>query len=141
MISGINTKRIRAILPAILLTFSFFLPIISYAQDTGIVYECPPTKDPVTGKDLYGNCGFGDLIVAVNNVVSKVRDIALEISVIVLAIAGFKYMTSGGNASKRTEANKMLLNVVYGIIFILAAWLIVNLITTTLIPDIDTFMK
>ena len=140
MISGINIKRIGAIFPAILLIFSFCLPVFSYAQDTGIVYECPKTT--INGKDFYGNCQFTDLIAAVNRVVGKARDIALGISVIVLAMAGFKYMTSGGNASKRTEANKMLLNVVYGIIFIMAAWLIVKLITSVLLKQgFNTFMN
>ena len=137
MISSINTKKIRVVLSTIILIFSFSIPVFSYAQVTntgGIVYEC--------NRGAAGECNFDDLIAAIQNLVTVGRNIALEISVIVLAIAGFKYMTSGGNASKRTESNKMLLNVVYGIIFILAAWLIVNLITSALLnPNINTFMS
>lgn len=145
MISKVNRKKISVVMVGI---FLFCLPILLYAQaigptqqqNTGIVYDCANEHGNLSSAP--GECTFQDLINAVNKVVTFGRDIALELSVIVLAIAGFKYMTSGGNASKRAEANQMLLKVVYGIIFIIAAWLIVNLITNTLLgKSLDTILQ
>ena len=66
--------------------------------------------------------------------------LALSFSVVVLVVAGFKYMTSGGNASKRQEANKMFTKVIIGIVVVVAAWLIVRLITSTLLdPSVVQF--
>lgn len=119
-----------------MLTF-LMIPAFAYSleslpQDgrgTGITYEC---KD---AKGVIGNCDFQDLLAAVKKVVNFAVGFTLFFSVVVIAFAGFKYMTSGDNASKRTEANKMLLSVAKGIVFILAAWLIVSLILRALQVD------
>ena len=76
--------------------------------------------------------GFDLLIQAIQGVVKVVVGMALAFSVIVIAIAGSKYLTSGGEPAKRQEANKMFVKVAYGIFWILAAWLIINLIMTAL---------
>jgi|SRR3989344_6966104 len=127
-------KKISAIVGVV---FAFTLvvsPVFIYgaaspqtqAGNTGLTYEC---GDGPTA----GNCDFADLMAAVKNVVNKGTLIALSLSVIAIVYAGFNYMISGDNPSKRGEANKTLLNVVKGIAFILAAWLIVTLITSALL--------
>ncbi len=102
-------------------------------ENTGITYECVETNQ--AGDKVYGNCGYNDLIAAIKKVVKWGTIFALEFSVVVIAYAGFKYMTSAGNPGKIAEANKMFLRVVQGIILILAAWLIVTLITNALLRD------
>ena len=92
------------------------------AGNTGITYQCQN-----------GECDFNDLILATKKVVDFGTTFALEFSVVVLAYAGFKYMQSGDKPAERTEANKMLTKVVVGIVVILAAWLAVHLITTSLL--------
>ena len=44
-------------------------------------------------------------------------------------------MTTGSNPGNKAKANKMFMNVAIGIFFMLAAWLIVKLITNALIGD------
>ena len=132
----------------IITIFSLFIPILTYAQttnvkDTGLVYDCELSHFyRFNGqKTLPGECTFEDLIYEVQNVVTFGRNLALELSVIVLVIAGFRYMISGDKPDERKKANAMLLNVVKGIIFIIAAWLIVKLITSALLKStISTFM-
>ena len=126
----------------------FALPVLIYAQGqqppvppnpaptpagaSGITWECNPP----------GQCTFGDLINAVKTVVKWGTIFALEFSVVVLVVAGFRYMISGQKADERAKANKMLRSVVIGIIFILAAWLIVTLIISGLkVTGIETFLK
>ncbi len=51
-------------------------------------------------------------------------------------------MISEGNPAKISEATKMFKNVALGIIFIMAAWLIVTLITNSLLEKkIDYFTE
>ncbi len=98
-------------------------------KKTGITYEC------VDAKGIIGNCDFQDLLNAVKKVVDYAVGFTLFFSVIVIAWAGFKYMTSGDSAGERKKANDMLLSVAKGIVFILAAWLIVSLILRALQVD------
>jgi hypothetical protein len=113
----------------------FASPVFIHAQGastpgTGITYEC---QRQVNGVTVYGDCGYGDLIAAVKRVIDWMIIFTLEFSVVVIAYAGFNYLISGDNPSKRAEANKMLTKVAIGIFFVLAAWLIVNLIATALL--------
>ena len=129
-----SIKNISAFVMMVFFFVLVFLPVFTYsaispqtqAGNTGLTYEC---GDGPTA----GNCDFADLMVAVKNVVNKGTLIALSLSVIAIVYAGFNYMISGDNPSKRGEANKTLMNVVKGIAFILAAWLIVTLITSALL--------
>ncbi len=119
------------------------LPFFIHAQGT-------PPSEPKTGASgltwickgsLPGDCTFADLISEVKNVVNFGTVFALIFSVVVIAVAGFKYMTSGANASKRSEANQTLLKAAIGIAIILGAWLIVKLITTALLkPGIQNLI-
>lgn len=137
MISYVNIKKISKFLGTFFTLALLIVPLFAYSapssdtinDKTGITYEC------VDAKGVIGNCDFQDLLNAVKKVVNFAVGFTLFFSVVVIAFAGFKYMTSGDNASKRTEANKMLLSVAKGIVFILAAWLIVSLILRALQVD------
>ncbi|MBI4155774.1 MAG: hypothetical protein HY507_00900 [Candidatus Zambryskibacteria bacterium] len=133
-----NNNRKKIITSAIFL-FLFLSPVFAYAVEatqpagspgTGITYEC-----------VDGNCDFNDLVRATNKVVDFGRNFALLFSVVVIAYAGFLYMTSEGNPGKLAEANKMFVSVGKGIIFVMAAWLIVHLITNSLLrPEVSTII-
>ncbi len=144
MVSTTITKKILSLSVSALI---FSLPLLTTAQnpippgggsgsnngsspDTGITYEC---KEIIDGKEVYGNCNFDDLIKATKRVTDFAAKFTLMFSVIVIAWAGFIYLKSGGSSSERDKANKMLLSVAKGIAFILAAWLIVTLITNSLL--------
>ena len=145
-----------------LFIFSFIvLPVFAYAQgtlpnnpsqpsgptqtggttsqnsgNTGITYVC----NHGVGKE--GECDFNDVILAVQKVLKFARDFALFFSVIVIIIAGFKYMMSGDNPGERSKANEMFRKVAIGIFFVMAAWLIVTLITNALLlPGVSTIIQ
>ena len=138
----INMKKVSTVSIGI---FLILLPVFANAQgsvnspgttNTGITYDCAVEN---SGR-AQGECTFQDLILAVQKVVKWVTIFALEFSVVVIAWAGFKYMTSGDNASKRKEANDMLVKVGWGIAYILAAWLIVTLVLKGLQVTVPTFL-
>ncbi len=117
------------------------LPVFTHGAvgnkgDTGITYDCAAEN---AGR-AQGECTFSDLIIAVKKVVDWGTLFAIEFSVVVIAWAGFNYMISGENASKRREANEMLRKVAFGIAFILAAWLIVTLIAKGLGVKVPIFL-
>lgn len=136
MISKINIKRVSAFTVLLFLFTTMFLPVFVYsapspatdAGNTGITYEC---GDGVTA----GECTFDDLLRAVNNVVDFMIKITLALSVVVIAYAGFRYMMYADNPGERAKTTKMFYSVAKGIFVILAAWLIVNLITNALLTD------
>ena len=126
MFSAHTSKKISILFSGILLCLFFlsFVPLVASAQGTGIVYVC--------NRGAPGECRFEDLVIAARNVVNFGTQFALAFSVVVLAYAGFKYMTSEGNPGKISAATHMLTNVCIGIFFVLTAWLIVTLILNAL---------
>lgn len=143
------------ILNLIFTIFVWIFPLTSYSQatpvpgtpsaqaptpvvgstGTGFTYECVEKGAGPTGGDRYGNCTWNNLIEAVQRFFDFLIPFALFFTVVVLTYAGFFYMKSGTNPTDRTKANKMFQNVGVGIFFMLAAWLIVKLITNALIGD------
>jgi hypothetical protein len=124
---------IRKISFVLLALAVFAVPSMMFAATItkGITTVC--TNGP--GGTSNGECTFGDLWAAVQNVVNWATGFALSFSVVVIAWAGYNYLISGDNPSKRRDANRMLTKVVTGIVLMLAAWLIVKLITTALGVD------
>ena len=146
----ILTTDIKKKVSIIGLFFIFILPVFTHAQgkvdippepekvNTGITYDCANEHRDTK----YGECTFEDVILAVQKVLGWARNIALFFSVIVLVIAGFRYMVSGDNPGERTKANKMFVSVIKGIFFVMAAWLIVTLITNALLaPGVSTIIQ
>ncbi len=85
-------------------------------------------------------CGFPELIILIDNsILFILKYMIMPISAVIILYAGFKYLTSGGNPGKRTEANKLFVNLLWGLFFCLAAWVIVKIILTTFGYDDTTF--
>ncbi len=101
-------------------------------QSTGITYECVQKGAGPGGTDLYGNCTFTDLILAVEKFFRVAIPLAIGFSVVIIAYVGFEYMASGGSPAARSKANDRLVKVAIGIFFMLAAWVIVNMILNAL---------
>lgn len=96
------------ITPSVVLAWSPNEPIVPTCGDTG--------------------CHFYDLVALINNLLSFFIWIAVPISILVFAYIGWLYMTSGDNAGKRSDANKMFVALGKGLLLVLAAWLIVSTI-------------
>jgi hypothetical protein len=134
------SQKTRKNISAILMVMSFFVFVLTPMtavfgqQDTGkpsgISYTCTGTD--ANGNPTYDCETFADLIAAIKNVLNFATTIALSFSVVVIVYAGWLYLTSGGNPTQISRAHKMFGKVAWGIVWILAAWLIINLIMTTL---------
>ncbi len=78
-------------------------------------------------------CNFAALMTLVKKVLGWILIMVAPISAIMFAYAGFLYMTSQGNVSKRQQANKVFTNVGIGLFFVVGAWLIVKAILAGLV--------
>lgn len=107
----------------------YILPIISFAVlgvDERIV-----TCGAVDGSQP--ECNFVELLRTANNIITfLIKFIATPLAAIIFAYAGFLLLFSGGNSSKMTEAKKIMLNMLIGYVIVLASWIIVKTILSTL---------
>lgn len=102
------------------------VPTVSLAQGwTGLV-PC--------GKGTSTACTFGDFLKLINNILDFIlKKMVIPIAAIMFAYAGFLMVTAGGEAAHaRQEAKEIAFNTVLGLIFAVAAVLIVKTILSIL---------
>lgn len=86
---------------------------------------------PCDGTD----CGFDDLIRMSSNLINWLIYISIPIAAVVFMYAGVLYVTAAGNPSRVSQAHELFKNVAFGLVIVLAAWLIVYTITNALLED------
>lgn len=134
-----NKLRIASfLLPFIIFSLFFAQAVFAGASDT--TTSAPCIEGSIVPCCEASGCNFDELIKAVKRVVNWGVSLALMLTVVVIAYAGFLYLTSSGNANKRSEANKMFVKVLQGMFFILGAWLIVTLIMSALAKNVPIFL-
>ena len=74
------------------------------------------------------NIAGGDLPTLIRNVISILLVIAGVVAMIYLIVAGYQYITAGGNAEQATLARQGILNAIIGLVVIFASYLIINFI-------------
>ena len=72
--------------------------------------------------------GANELTTLLGTVIGLLVPIAFIILVILLAFAGFKYITSGGDSKGLQSAHSTITWALLGILFLIIAWLIFRLI-------------
>ncbi len=80
-------------------------------------------------------CRFQDFMELVQRILGFILVLMLPLSAIIFAYVGFLFLTSGGNAETKEKAKKVLWKALWGVILVLAAWLIVKTITSSLELD------
>ncbi len=77
--------------------------------------------------------GSGD----VRQTAAKIINVALGflgiIAVVIVLLGGFKYMISGGNEEKTSEAKNLIVSGIIGLAIILSAWAITSFVITRLV--------
>ena len=95
------------------------LPLISFADS--LTPDCSGTT-----------CGYADFMELIKRVISFAIKVGVAFSAIVFAYAGWLYMTSGGDEGKVKQATEMLTKLLWGFLFALGAFLIVQLLSKQL---------
>ena len=110
----------------VLIAVVFILPSVVVAA--GLV-PC----DGVAGLDKKGVvCNFCSLMQLAQNIVNYIIILSASIGAIMFAYAGVLYVTNGGDTTKVTKAHGIFTSVFYGIVIILVAWLLVDVLIKTL---------
>ncbi len=117
---------LRAWLPVLFTLALLATPMFANAQ---IVPECGITdkSDPLSavGCDL---CDFGKLLQNIINFM--IVGVAVPLSALLFAYAGFLYATGGSNPGRITKAHKIFKNVLIGFLIAISGWLVINTIMT-----------
>ncbi|MEK7480202.1 MAG: hypothetical protein AAB665_02835 [Patescibacteria group bacterium] len=93
-----------------------------------------PTRIVQCGSAGQPACGLCDIATLAQNVLNTGIFIAVFLSAILFAWAGWKYVTAGGGGDV-SAAREIFTNVLVGLVIILAAWLIVDTIMRTLVNE------
>lgn len=112
--------------------FSFFvitIPVFAQTSYKAIVPDCGY------------NCGFSDFIQLGENVLNFIVIASIPVAVIGFIWAGYLILTSGGSSSKVEEGKEVIKKMVWGLLFILGAWLIVHTINSALLREGVNFIR
>ncbi len=113
-------------IPVSLLVLVLILfPDTTLAQGIGIPCEGP-------------DCNFCHFVTLANNIIAWLIGVLAVVFGVLVFIAGFGLVTSGGNPGKLEDAKKSLTNALIGLIVVLAAWLIVDTLLKATLPDGET---
>jgi hypothetical protein len=82
-------------------------------------------------------CTVCSLATLAQNLLNDGIFVAVFLSAILFAWAGWKYITAGGASGQINEAKSIFWNVTLGMVLILSAWIIVSVIVKTLAPSLN----
>lgn len=102
---------------------------IDNTEFSGLVPKCGIVENGV----IKNPCNFEYFMKLLNKLINFVLFvIATPLAAVIIAYAGFLYLSEGSNSGNLNKAKTILKNVVYGYIIALIAWLLVKLIMETL---------
>ena len=109
----------RILLPTVLATLAISLPMVILAAE----------GTTVTG--IENPLNSGSLTELLRDILNIAVDIGIPVVTIMIIMAGFKYVTAGGDRGKVEDAHSMFLWTVVGAAIVLGAFVIANIIETT----------
>ncbi|MFH0854479.1 MAG: pilin [bacterium] len=77
-------------------------------------------------------CELNDFLALAVNLINYMLAIAGSLALLFFIYGGFKWLTAAGNSSKVDEGKQVLISATFGILVVLASWMIVNFVYTTL---------
>ncbi len=128
----------KKIFSAIMLTFFFVMTFFVVAPNS-MVNHCKALDLTDLGTDdISTNSGLSDT--DPREVMAKIIKFTMSflaiISVLIILYGGFKWMTATGNEDQVAEAKKIITQGIIGLIIILSAWGIANLVLTNVLDAV-----
>ena len=125
-------RMIKLILPVIIMSAVVFAMAVAPTVSALTLQEgAEAARCDGCPKDLFGDTGV------FKQVTNTILYIVGIIAVIMLVIGGIKYVVSGGDAKKVTDAKNTVLYAIIGLIIAFLSYAIVNFVITAL-PSSDT---
>ncbi len=91
------------------------------AQDSSAVCVSKTAEDPISGND--------GILIKIANVIAIMGGVA---AIILIIVAGIKFMTAGGDSEKIKSARSTVINALVGVVIILLSRAIIIYVTTKL---------
>jgi hypothetical protein len=101
-------------------------PLVVFAFKTALPVN-PGLPETIAGTDP------SDFQAVVTRVIGMLLGIFGSVALLVIIWAGFRYLTSGGNAQRAEAAKKTFLNALIGFVIVLLAFVILRVIETLII--------
>lgn len=80
-------------------------------------------------------CGYCDILPLIQNIIGFAIYLAVIVATLMFVYAGFIYLTARGNPDRLKKAHGIFWNVFFGLIFVLAAFLIVDTVMKAFIKE------
>ena len=112
-----------------------FTPFLVLAQPS-FVGDVAPACGDIDGDgiaDGSGMCQYCDLMPLAERIIEFLIFFGIVVAILVIIYAGWLYLTAGSNAGQITTAHSRLRAAIFGLIIVLAAWLIIELIVSFLV--------
>lgn len=129
-----NKKLLKKSVSFLVLTIMLVAPIMAM-PGLALAQSVEDYDQGDVVSDINVNQG-SDLLGVVTRIINWVLGILGLVAVIIIIIAGFEWMTAGGDPDKVTNARKRMQQALIGLAIILAAWLIVSFVLNTLVGEI-----
>lgn len=106
------------------------LVIVPQIAGARIVPECTGPK----------GCGLCDFFLLITNIYDFIAfKLAPPVAGILIVFAGALFLISGGSEERISQAKKIFVNVVIGLVFVFASWLIVNSVIQVIGKSVQGF--
>ena len=114
-------QRFAAVTIVLLMVMFLFAPVMVLGQ--GLPSQIVPKRCT----DQPGGCqSICDVALLAQNVLNTGIYLAVFISALLFAYAGWEAVTAGGNAEKMSAARRVFANVLVGLLIILAGWIVID---------------
>ncbi len=102
------------------------IPDKAFAEGRSLV---PCGGDKNQAGEIINPCSFSDAMTMIDGIIKFIlKFLAIPISAISFAYAGFTMVTSGGNTEARSKAKSIFTNTAIGLLFVAGAYIIVRTI-------------
>ena len=122
-------KYIASFFLSTILTAGFAAPAMTIAQFNQDPIDSNYGLEDISGVRVGQSRDLKDIIAQVINIALGFLGV---IAVIIIIYAGFKWMTAGGNEDSVTQARKMIIQAVIGLVIIFLSWIISNFVISRL---------
>ncbi len=120
--------------PLLLLAIGLVVfPSLVFAQEGGILPECGYDNNKNGVIEETELCHYSNLIEFANTAIDFIIKLALVVTPISFAYAGFIILTSGGDEGKLKKGKEILIKVGIGFAVILASYLFISFIMNTFV--------
>ncbi len=97
------------------------------ASDTGFLPDCDMSSEGSRP------CGLNDFLLLGVNLINYMLGISGSLALLFFVWGGFKMLTAGGNSEGVEKGKSAISSAAVGILIVLASWMIVNAVYTTLV--------